>query len=125
MSQLARLLTAISLMALSYVCLNYAPLESSSENSVWIFYFMLLIGISFFALLAAILGVLFLFSASLYAFRIQMTVFILSNFLLILVTCVHAFLVFSFLFGTLLGRISFLLDLCAVALIISSAPKRI
>ena len=124
MSQLARLIAAISLMALSYVCFIHAPVESSSDNSILAIYILLSMAIGFIALSVAILGGLFLFSASLYAFWIQLTVFIVSNFLLVLVVLLHALFVFLFLFDTLLGRISFLLDLLAVAFVISSAPKR-
>lgn len=124
MSQLVRLLMAIFLLALSYACLIYAPPISSSENSVLAIAFVVLIFFGFIALLAAILGVLFSFSASLYDFWIQMMVFVVSNVWLVLVALLHAWVVFLFRFDTLLGWIGILLDVIVIVLVVVSAPKQ-
>lgn len=124
MSQLVRLLIAIFLLALSCACLIYAPAISSSENSVFAIAFMVLIFFGFLALLAAILGILFSFSASLYDFWIQVTVFVISNVWLVLVALLHAWVVFLFRFDTLLGWIGILLDVIVIVLVVVSAPKQ-
>lgn len=124
MIQLARLLMAIFIMALSYACFILADVKSSSDNSVLGIYFLLLLAVGFLALFAAILGILFSFSATLYRFSIQMTVFIMSNFLLVLVAILHACLVYEFGLYTFRGRISLVLDVIVIVLVVASAPKR-
>lgn len=124
MIKLACLLMAIFIMGLSYICFTQAGIEGSSNNSVLAIYFLLLLAVGFFALLAAILGILFSFSATLYSFTVQMTVFVLSNFLLVLVAILHSVLVYAFIVDMFLGKVSLVLNVIVVVLVAAAAPKR-
>lgn len=127
------LLGSMFFSVLNHMCLPYAvrgvpenveDLTDTTGVPAVVIYTSIVLLIGFCAVLSTSLGLILLsFTVKSSAFWVRMTVFIASNVLLVLVSLLHALVIFAYLFDNLLGRLGVVLDVIVIVLVVASAPK--